>query len=336
MSTNHDFIDTATQIEIIQHLSEKLKNNYIFPEIAEQICEHIQMCLNVGEYVDVNEGNLFALALTMSLQEVAQDEHLWVRWHNDSLPDHQQELWADPEWRSARKQEAELANFGLNKLERLSGNVGYLDIHYFHRPEWGGEAVVSAMQLLSHTNAIIFDLSHCTGGYPGMVALICSYLFGEEAVHLDSIYWLDEDFTQQYWTLPYVPGIKCPKIPVYVLTSKTTFSAGEEFAFILQSRKRAVIIGEKTDGGVHPGASFRIHSHFEAFIPIGRTIDPITGADREGCGITPDIMVPQEKSFNTAYREALQSLLTVLSKSTSETTIKIIEEIQTAIRDLDQ
>jgi hypothetical protein len=47
-------------------------------------------------------------------------------------------------------------------------------------------------------------------------------------------------------------------------------------------------------------------------------------------------MVPQEKSFNTAYREALQSLLTVLSKSTSETTIKIIEEIQTAIRDLDQ
>ncbi len=251
------------------------------------------------------------------------------------MPDHETELRFDPEWQAARKQEAERANFGISKLERLPGNVGYLDIHYFHRPEWGGEAIVSAMQLISHADAIIFNLSHCFGGYPGMVALVCSYLFGEEPVHLDSIYWRDEDFTQQYWTLPFVPGKRFPNIPVYVLTSKATFSAGEEFAYILQCRKRAVIIGEKTDGGAHPGASYRIHPHFEVFIPIGRTINPVTGTNWEGCWITPDILVPQEKSFNTAYKESLQSILANVIGSSADTKTKFIEEIQTAITMLD-
>ena len=336
MSTNNALLDPATQVEIISLLSEKLKKCYIFPDVAEQICARLQQYLHDGEYTDLTEGNLFALALTMHLQEVSHNEHLWVKWHQKPLPDSEAQLRLDPGWQEDRKLEARLENYGFTRLERRPGNVGYLDIHYFHRPAWGGDTAVDVMNFLSQTNALIIDLRKCTGGYPGMVALICTYLFGEEPIHLVSIYWRDEDVTQQYWTLPYVPGRRFVDKPVYVLTSKVTFSAGEMFAYILQTHQRATVIGEKTDGGANAGASYRIHPHFEAFIPIGRTINPLTGSNWEGCGVNPDIPIPQAQSFNLAYKLALQSTLADLKEANSEPERKMKDEAQAVLNDLEK
>src|SRR4029079_3846467 len=41
-------------------------------------------------------------------------------------------------------------------------------------------------------------------------------------------------------------------VPVYVLTSKYTFSGGEDFAYSVQALGRAKIVGEVTGGGAHP------------------------------------------------------------------------------------
>ncbi len=245
----------------------------------------------------------------MHLQEVNHDEHLWVRWHDKPLPEADDPLRLNEEWQEEQKRNAQAENFGVGKVERLRGNVGLLEIHYLHRPEWGGETAHAAMASLADAQALILDMRQCTGGYPGMIALILSYLFGEERILLGSVYWRDDDTTQEFWTLPHLPGRRFGEKPVYVLTSRATFSAGEGLAYILQNRKRALVIGEKTDSGAHPGASYRIHPHVEAFIPIGRTIDPITGTDWEGVGILPDISVPQEQAFNAAYYLALKKVL---------------------------
>jgi C-terminal processing protease CtpA/Prc len=273
----------------------------------------------------------FSLTLTKHIQEVNHDEHLWVRFHSEPLPEDEGPLRLNQEWQEERRLEARLDNYGLYKVERLPGNVGYLDIHHFSRPAWGGDTAVAAMTFLAHTNALIIDLRKCTGGYPGMIALICSYLFGEKPLHLDSIYWRDDDVTQQYWTLPYIPGRRFIDKPVYILTSKVTFSGGEEFAYILQTRKRATILGEKTDGGAHPGASYRLHPHFEVFIPIGRGINPITGTDWEGIGVTPDISIPPEQAFKVAYNMALQSIVASLGESPSGPFKALSEEAQFAL-----
>ena len=156
-------------------------------------------------------------------------------------------------------------------------------------------------------------------------------MFGKAPIHLSSIYWRDEDITQQYWTLPDVPGKHFVDEPVYVLTSKVTFSAGEEFAYDLQALERATVVGEKTDGGAHPGASYRLHPHFEAFIPIGRVINPITGTNWEGCGITPDTVVPAEKALEVAYRLALKSIIESLGQPASEPTRQLLKEAQEAL-----
>ncbi|NJD60332.1 MAG: S41 family peptidase [Anaerolineae bacterium] len=264
------------------------------------------------------------------------DEHLWVRWHAQVLPENTEALRLDPTWQAARKEEARLDHYGFHMLERLPGNIGYVDIHYFHRPAWGGETAVEAMKYLSSCSAVIIDLRNCTGGYPGMVALVCTYLFDEEPLLLDSIYWRDDDLTQQFWTLPYIPGRRFPDTPIFLLTSKKTFSAGEEMAFILHTRKRGVIIGEKTDGGAHPGASYRISPHFEAFIPIGCSLSPLTGTDWEGIGVTPDIALPPEQSFNRAYQMALQIVLAELKDSKTTHQQQLAMEAQKALDNLCQ
>ena len=322
--------DNAVVCTMIQSLSDKLRACYVFPDIAEQICACLQEHLENGDYADI-EDELLALALTMHLQEVNHDEHLWIRWHSEPLPDEEGSLRHNREWQDERMLEAGLDNYGLHKVERLAGNIGYIEFRLFHRPAWGGNTVTAAMTCLANTNAMIIDLRRCTGGYPGMVALLMSYLFGEEPVHLSSIYWRDEDITQQYWTLPNVPGKHFVDKPVYVLTSKVTFSAGEEFAYDLQVLERATVVGEKTDGGAHPGASYRLHPHFEAFIPIGRVINPITGTNWEGCGITPDTVVPAEKALEVAYRLSLKSIIESLGQPASEPTRQLLKEAQEAL-----
>ncbi len=188
------------------------------------------------------------------------------------------------------------------------------------------------MNFLANTGALIIDLRRCEGGYPGMIALICSYLFGEEPIHLDSIYWRDDGMTQQFWTLPYVPGKRFTDKPVYVLISKTTFSGGEGLAYILQTRQRAILLGEKTGGGAHPGASYRLHPHFEAFIPLGRGINPVTGTDWEGKGVIPDIPVIEEQSFEVAYQMALNSIFESLDESPTEPMMAYANEVKMALR----
>jgi len=145
METKEIVMDAATHAEIVQNLSEKLKANYIFPEIAEQICTRLQKYLKDEEYGGITNGRVLSQKLTKHLQEVNHDEHLWVKWHSEPLPEDEGPLRQNQEWKDERKLEAGLDNYGLHKVERLPGNVGYLDIHAFSRPAWGGDTAVAAM-----------------------------------------------------------------------------------------------------------------------------------------------------------------------------------------------
>src|SRR5437763_281004 len=82
------------------------------------------------------------------------------------------------------------------------------------------------------------DLRTNGGGVPGTVVLMCSYFF-DGSTHLNDIYTRSTDSTKQFWSLPVLPGKKLVDKDVYVLTSSRTFSGAEEFAYNLQSQKRA-------------------------------------------------------------------------------------------------
>jgi len=80
-------IDLKLQTQVVQALLEKLMAYYVFPEIAGQICIRLEKHLNNGDYIGITEGDFFAYALTQHIQEVNHNEHLWVKWHPESLPD---------------------------------------------------------------------------------------------------------------------------------------------------------------------------------------------------------------------------------------------------------
>jgi C-terminal processing protease CtpA/Prc len=234
------------------------------------------------------------------------------------------------------QQKARLENYGIHKVERLPGNIGYIDIRYFYRTSWGsGETIVAAMNLLANMNVVLIDLRKCRGGNPGAVALFSSYFFDEEPVHLNSLYWRENNLTEQYWTLPYVPGKRILEQPVYILTGKDTFSGGEEFSYNLQTRQRATIVGEATAGGAHPGSPYRLTPHFEVFIPNGRAINPITGQNWEGIGVQPDVCVSQDQALKAAYKMALNSTLAEIEKQESPPYRMLGEEARTALENIE-
>ncbi|MEW6051208.1 MAG: S41 family peptidase [Candidatus Zixiibacteriota bacterium] len=201
------------------------------------------------------------------------------------------------------------------KLERLPGNIGYLDLRQFVGAEFAGQTAVNAMGFLANTDAIIFDLRQNGGGDPSMIQLLTSYLL-KEPTHLNSFYIRQTDSIAQFWSAAWVPGQRLEKADVYVLTSSFTFSGAEEFTYNLKNLKRATIIGETTGGGAHPVEEHFFPSlHFGARIPFGRAINPISGTNWEGTGVKPDIEIPADKALVVAQQTALKKLL---EKASSE------------------
>ncbi len=107
-----------------------------------------------------------------------------------------------------------------------------------------------------------------------------------------------------------MPGRRSPRQPLYILTSSSTFSSAEDFCYSLQKLKRAVIVGERTGGGAHSGRGLqRLTPLFTAFIPVGRSVSPITKTNWEGVGVEPDLKTTADRALDEAYIQALKVLL---------------------------
>ncbi len=299
-------IDAATRKEVIDTLLKRLNNAYVFPETAAKMEQAVRARVEKKEYDEITSAKEFARKLTEDLQAVSKDKHLRVRYSNRPLPERGQRREPSAEEREQFRLDMSRINFGFEKVERLAGNVGYVDFRGFFAPELGKETVASVFNFLSNTDALIIDLRKNGGGDPEMVAQICSYLFGPEPVHLNSLYWREGNRTHEFWTSKEVAGKRYTGKDVYVLTSNRTFSGAEEFSYNLKNLKRATIVGETTGGGAHPGGVSRLHAHFGVFIPTGRAINPITKTNWEGTGVEPDVKVPADQALKVAHLSALK------------------------------
>lgn len=301
-------LTTAERTQIIDSILSKLNTEYVFPETAKKMDAALRKRLADHEYDSVNSSKVFAGLLTTHLQDVSKDKHLRVRYSYDPLPEQVQNQ-PSAEQIARYKDNNRRLNYGFEKVERLSGNIGYIDLRGFFDPEAGGDTVASTMAFLANTDSLIIDLRHNGGGDPAMVQLICTYFFDGEPVHLNDLYFRPDDSTRQYWTLPHVPGKRYVGKDIYLLTSKSTFSGAEEFSYNLKNLKRATLIGETTGGGAHPGGVERINEHFSVFVPVGRAINPITKTNWEGTGVTPHVPVPADQALKTAHVTALKKAI---------------------------
>jgi hypothetical protein len=290
--------------EAIDHLVEALKSSYVFPEVADRMSAAIRERSEKGEYDAIDDPEAFAKALTDHLQAVSHDKHMRIRSTGPSSsgsPPHRGFPQSEDEFRRL--------NFGFEKVERLPGNIGYVDLRMFAPAHLAGETVAGAMNFLANTDALVIDLRENGGGQPDMVQLFCSYLFDAEPVHLNDLYYRPMNETRQFWTLPWLPGKRYLDKDVYVLTSHFTFSGAEECAYNLQTQKRAQIVGETTGGGANPGGPVELTKHLTAFVPSGRAINPVTGTNWEGTGVEPDVKVSADLALDTVRALALRKIV---------------------------
>jgi len=305
-------LDNVFIEKTVQSLGDLLLDYYIFPNTAEIMKNSLLKKLSEGDYYKDETGVTLAQKITGDLQKISNDKHLAFFFSDSILPLQQYDPINDENLLLRLK----LNNYGFERVERLSGNIGYLVINEFAYPEHAGRTAAHAMSFISGTDGLIIDLRNNHGGSSFMSAFISSYLLdGSLPVHLNDIYWRQFDKIQSIWSLPFVPGEKFgANKPVYILTSQNTGSCAEEFTYSLQAIQRVKVIGEKTAGKANAGSVHRVNDHFQAFIPNAYPINPITKGNWNDIGVLPDIECNSNESFEKAYHLLLEQLLQQLSE----------------------
>lgn len=310
----------AVAEEAVRELATKLEQSFVFPDKGMAYAAMLRSNLATGQYASFADAQEFADAVTADLQAVHKDGHLRVH----VVPP---EARSGPGGESEAAAEAEApAQEGITRSGWISDGVAYIGFDLFP----GDKHTLARLRAFidEHRDAktlIIDARSHRGGGLEEM-DLMLPELFGEPTVlvTMDTRSAVDQRGENPVGNAPSLRQIDGPEGVVrrehfvtpaatptglrsarlFLLTSNRTASAGEHLALALKRTKRATLVGEVTMGAGHYGGMMPLDPGFNyaAFIPVGRTFDPDTGAGWEGTGVKPDVEAPAEKALDAALR----------------------------------
>lgn len=261
-------------------------DHYVFPEKTPAIRARLEA--NRAAHLAQPDTSAFIKAVNADLLAASGDKHLHLFVHNG------QPAPAD------RKE----ANYGIGRVERLPGGAGLIEVTGFSGDPASVAAMDAAMERLRGSRALVIDLRRNGGGGQAATYRLLGHLFPER-VELNGIAWrtcenppgarpdacsqgprrIERVFTDP----PASPAF--PTQPVYVLTSRDTFSAAEAVAYELQLRGRATVVGEVTGGGGNPSAGMDLESDIVVVMPIGVMHVVKPGPGWEGVGVKPDLAI---------------------------------------------
>ena len=302
---------------VVDTVAVSLERFFAIADTGRLIAEHLRARLASGAYDKLTNPALFAEAVSSDMKAINADKHLGLgfRTPGPALPLGTTRLpampTASPGGGNVPPQallNAQRQNFLLGRLEVMSGNVGYLEIRGFAPLPQAREHLVNALRYVQHTDAVIIDVRDHAGGSAELSNFLISHFTGPDtlpAVHV-AVRGADQRFTR--YTLRDVPGPRRPDVPVYVLTSRGTVSASEDFAFVMKNLGRATLIGEPTAGAGRNNPAFDVGHGFQASISVSQVTDPKTGAEWEASGVIPHVAVPPRGALQVAHVHALRTL----------------------------
>lgn len=261
--------------------------------------------------------NPYDLATALTAHLHPQDGHFNVSYRPPGVgsadaagppsPDHQRAAFERGQAAAAR------AHFGYRRVEILPGGVGYILLDQFagmdatNPADPARRAADAAMALISGARAIILDLRDSRGGSPAMVAYVASHFVAADANIFNT-------FHSRRGTRTEAPVVEPTNgrrldVPLYILVNGASGSASESLPYTLQAARRAVIVGEVTDGRANPGGFHPTPQGFAVFVSGGTPINPITGRNWEGTGVQPDIVTASADALGRALALALARVI---------------------------
>jgi hypothetical protein len=194
-------LDAQVRARVIDKTLSILKAEYVAPESASKMEMAIRAHELEHDYDDLSDGEQFANVLTTHLRDVSHDKHLGVRFSAVPLAGNTpaQILRASTEYHARMRS----THCGFQRVERLTGGIGYIKLDAFEDPSVCRDAAMAAMHSVADSRALIFDVRDCPGGNTGTIALIDGYLF-PQPVQLSGIVDPKGLYTHESWTRP--PG----------------------------------------------------------------------------------------------------------------------------------
>ncbi|WP_316795788.1 S41 family peptidase [Pedobacter agri] len=294
-------------VSLIDSLKKSLIRYYIFPDKALSMGKHLSSQLKKGAYKGINDQAKLAYKLESDIKEINYDSHLHVNFEPGLLAP--KKLSSDERAMAMKEQLAtEIENnFNLQKAEILPGNIGYFLFNGFTGNINEAKPILNgALTFLSGTRALIIDLRNNGGGNSNN--RLESYFFKERTHLIDNVNTFNKDTLSIYADPKTTNGLTL-LMPIYILTSKNTFSAAEAFSASMQSLKRAIIVGDTTGGGSHLTGTFDLKNGFVAKIPFARPVSTSTFKDWEGVGVVPDIPVKASRALQMAQEVIYKKFL---------------------------
>ena len=310
------------------NLASRLESDFVFPDQGRRYAAAVRANADAGRYDSISGVHL-ANRLTEDLQGVAVDGHLRVMFQGEGGGGGPQIVIQ----RSAGTADGAPSPDRPPTIVRmeppppmeqgrwLAPGIAFVRFNLFPGEAEATEAVRQFMATHADATTIIFDVrTHMGGGLDEMDAIF-PWLFATSTrlVTMAARKSVDEaggspvgsgpalrrvqgdpNFaTHEHWATPGADA-RLFDAMVFVLTSGFTGSAGEHFALAFKHTGRGTLIGRATYGANHFGGDQDLGGGFTAFIPVGRTYDPVTGADWEDVGVAPDIDVAPEAALTEA------------------------------------
>ena len=200
-------LTAAERQTVIDALIKDMNGNYVFPDLAKKVEASLRQKQKRGEYDSIASARVLSSTLTQDLQAATKDKHLRVMYSERPLPDMAADVKPPPEAVAANLSMMKSRNFGVDRVERLPFNIGYLELGGFAPAKDAAETLAAAMTLVAHTDALIIDLRKNGGGDPATVTLLASYLL-DERTHMTDIYYRQGNRTEQMWSSDVVPGVR--------------------------------------------------------------------------------------------------------------------------------
>ena len=303
-------ISAKEKTAVIESLAVAVRDRYVFPDKGAELAKILRQRHAKQEYDRITSSMEFADSLLAHMQAYTHDRHMRVHYRHEPFPVRDDRASVPDESERLRQlEEMRVRNFGFEKVQRLAGNVGYLDLRMFAGNPEAQATAIAAMNFLGNTDAVIVDLRRNGGGSPAMIQTLLTYFVEPgDRLHINDFYRRAADDIEQFHTTSFVPGPRLFGKPLYVLVSNRTGSAAEEFAYDVQTHKLGTLYGATTAGAANPGGMFRLSEHLAAFIATGRAVNPVTKTNWEGVGVKPDRDVPPADALREAHVAALEKL----------------------------